>query len=317
MRCSIFSSFIFLLFILISCKEEKNVLMSGEGPVEVNDFVNFFPLLNLNYQLTEEDLKKSSNDSLLISRTVFKQFVPDSVIIKFFGKAAKPKFYPVGKVQVNEKETYLLVNALSGSKTKALLIFLGEKNEFLGAAIFLDPDTNLMTQQISSIDKRFSISKTVLRKNEDGSVSDGKDVYVFDIASRSMILIMTDALDEKNVDLINPIDTLSSGNKFSADYRKDKKNLVSIRDGRKAGMIYFFIHIESKDGECTGELKGEASFINSKTAVYKQSGDPCSIELFFSSSAVRIKETGACGSRHGLDCKFDGSFAKKKNPGKK
>ncbi len=317
MSRSSFISFFLLLFISFSCKEEKKVLMSGEDPVEVKDFVNFFPLLHLNYQLTDEDLKKPFNDSLLISRTVFKQFVPDSVVINLFGKSSKPKFYPVGKVVVSEKETYLLVNAFNRSTSKALLIFLGEKNEFLGAATFLEPDTNPMTQQISSIDKRFSISKAVLKKNEDGSVSDGKDVFVFEKNSRSMILIMTDALNEKNVDLINPIDTLSSVNKFSADYRKDKKNLVSIRDGRKAGMIYFFIHIESKDGECTGELKGEASFINSRTAVYRQNGDPCSIELIFSSSTVKIKETGACGSRHGLDCKFDGSFAKKKNSGKK
>ena len=46
---------------------------------------------------------------------------------------------------------------------------------------------------------------------------------------------MTDPLDDRVQEVINPIDTFARKNKFSADYVKDKMNIVSIRDERKAG----------------------------------------------------------------------------------
>jgi hypothetical protein len=52
--------------------------------------------------------------------------------------------------------------------------------------------------------------------------------------------------------VINPIDTLQKKNKFSADYVKDKMNIVSIRDDSKAGRINFFIHFDRNNGDCTG-----------------------------------------------------------------
>ncbi len=54
------------------------------------------------------------------------------------------------------------------------------------------------------------------------------------------MLIMTDPLDDKPTELINPIDTLPRKNKLSADYTTGKMNLVSIRDGRKNRPYYFF-----------------------------------------------------------------------------
>ncbi len=316
-RLKLVSIFFVLLFISFACKNEKKVLMSGDEPVEVKDFVDFFPTINLNFQITEEEINKPTNDSLLISRAVFTQFVPDSLVKKYFGKTARPKFYPIGKVVVSENETYLIVKSVSSSKSKAVLIFLGKKNEFLSMLPFLEPDADATTLQSSGIDKRFSISKMVVKKNAVGSSSDGKDVFVFNAESKSLILILTEALDEKNVELINPIDTFKRVNKFSADYYIDKKNLVSVRDGRKPGMIYFFIHIEKNKGECKGELKGEAKFVNPKKAVYTQTGDPCSLELSFTSTSVKIKELEGCGLHRGLKCLFNGQFSKKKNTKKK
>ena len=48
-------------------------------------------------------------------------------------------------------------------------------------------------------------------------------------------------------------------------------NIVSIRDDSKAGRINFFIHFDRNNGECTGELKGDASFTSANTAVYQAS----------------------------------------------
>ncbi len=63
---------------------------------------------------------------------------------------------------------------------------------------------------------------------------------------------MTDPLDDKITELINPIDTFSRKNKYAADYGTGKMNLVSIRDGRKNDQLTFFIHFEKNNGACTG-----------------------------------------------------------------
>jgi hypothetical protein len=49
-------------------------------------------------------------------------------------------------------------------------------------------------------------------------------------------------------------------------------------------------------------------------AEYREPGDPCALEFNFTSSSVIIKEVGGCGSRRGLRCSFNGSYARKKVP---
>jgi hypothetical protein len=126
------------------------------------------------------------------------------------------------------------------------------------------------------------------------------------------MLIMTDAPGDKATELINPIDTLPRKNKFSADYGNGKMNLVSIRDGRRNDRLSFYVHFEKNNGDCSGELKGEAMIRSSNMAEYNQNGDPCILKFIFSPGSVTLKEEGACGSRRGMKCLFDGSFPKRK-----
>src|SRR5205085_10140540 len=109
------------------------------------------------------------------------------------------------------------------------------------------PDAIPATRQTLVIDKRYTLSKNIVRKNSDGTISDGKNVYVLNEPAKSFLLIMTDALDEKTIEVINPIDSFSKRNKYSGDYQKDKLNFISIRDNKKAGSFIFFIHFEKKD----------------------------------------------------------------------
>ena len=51
---------------------------------------------------------------------------------------------------------------------------------------------------------------------------------------------------------------------------------------------------------------------SANTAEYREDGDPCILKFIFSSTAVTLKELEGCGSRRGLNCSFDGSFARKK-----
>jgi len=302
----------FALLLMAGCRGKKKPVVSGEEPVEVADFIDFFKPVKLSYQLSDSILNRKEKDSLLISNKIFNQFVPDSVLSKVYGKGTKPKIYPLGKVEVQGAETYIFLKTVSNEK-KAVFIICFDKNlQFITAMSALRPDNNNATMQTLLMDSKYTITKTVMLKNRDGTLSEGRDVFVFNTEAKDFMLIMTDALTDKVTELINPIDTLPRKSKLSADYSNGKMNLVSIRDGRKNDRIIFFIHFEKNNGQCTGELKGEAKLISSNTAEYRESGDPCVLKFVFSSASVTLKEEEGCGSRRGLDCAFDGSFVRKK-----
>ena len=311
---AVLKQFLLLLLgalLLAGCKPKKKPILSGEYPVEVSDFIEFFQPLSLSYQVGDTILDKKDKDSLLISYKIFTEFVPDSVLRKVFGKGIKPKIYAIGKAAVPKAETYLLVKTVTPAKKVLFILAFDKKEQYLASIPVLVPDQKKATTQSVTIDRKYTITKTVQRKNPDASISEGKDVYVLNADARNFMLIMTEALEDKVTELINPIDTLPRKNKYSADYSSGKMNLVSVRDGRKSDRITFFIHIEKNNGECTGELKGEARWISSNLAEYRQDGDPCVMQFKFTSNSVSLKEEG-CGSRRGLNCSFDGSFARKK-----
>lgn len=294
-----------------SCKEKKKPL-SADEITAVKDLLDFFPLPAASLQLGDTVLSRKERDSLAISYKTFSKFVPDSVIAKLMGKGQKPKSYPLGRMQDDNKTNYLLMKTVTNT-TRCLVLYCFNKNDELVAGInLLKPDQSAATTQSAGIDRNFNISKTIIRKNADGSQSDGKEVYILNEEARSFTLILTEQLDEKLTELINPIDTLPRKNKLAGDYGAGKNNLVSIRDGKKADRLQFFIHFEKNKGECTGELKGEAMITGKNTAVYRQGGDPCVMQFNFSAAAVTLKEMEGCAAHRGLRCSFDGSFTKKK-----
>ncbi|MDP4263823.1 MAG: hypothetical protein Q8941_14945 [Bacteroidota bacterium] len=303
-----------VLFLLAGCKPKKKPSLSGEGQVAINDFIDFFPVRTLPYQFTDSSLEKMEEDSLLISYKVFTQFVDDSVAGRLFGKGVKPKLYAMARVKAHGGENYLFIKSLSGDKREAFVFAFGKKNKLTDGLSVLRVDQNSSTQQSASIDKSYSVNKIITRKNPDGSISDGKDVYSLNTENGKFTLIMTDALDATITELVNPIDTLRRKNKYSADYGTGKMNLVSIRDGRKSDRLSFFIHFDKSNGTCTGELRGEAIIKSASLAEYRQGGDPCVLQFIFTPSSVTVKELEGCGSHRGLRCSFDGTFPRKKEP---
>lgn len=297
--------------IVFSCKHKKPSL-SGEDPVEVSDFIDFFPPVKLPFTFGDTVFGKKDKDSLLISYKVFTQFAPDSVLAKTFGKTTKMKIYPMGRVNVSGAETYLFAKIIATDKKAAYILGFDKKNNFISAMPVLKLDQYVSTSQSVTMDSRYTITKSLIRKNGDGSISEGKDVYILNADAGNFMLIMTDALDDKPTEIINPIDTLPRKNKIAGDYTAGKMNLVSIRDGRKSDRISFFIHFEKNNGECAGELKGEALLKSANLAEYRANGDPCSLQFIFSASSISLKEIEACGSHRGLRCLFDGNFVRKK-----
>ncbi len=297
---------------MTACKGKEKISLSGEEPIELEDFIASFELVKPTIEFNDAFLQQTESDSLRISYTIFTQFVPDSVFSKIIGKKIKPKIYALKRVEFEKQEIYLFVKVVHGEKKLILLLCFDSENNYLASLPILILDDNPNTKQVSGIDRRFSIFKTTFLTKSGETFGEGREVFVFSADAKQFILIMTDALDDKIKDIINPIDTLKRKHKFSADYSNDKMNFVSIRDGTKPNTINIFIHIEKNGKECTGELKGVANFTNSRTAVFRQSGNPCVLQLKFSSYAVSLKELEACGSQRGVKCSFDGYFPRKK-----
>ena len=297
----------------LACKSgDKQIQTDDEGSdFNFNVFSERFKETDLPYQLTDSGLLQNK-DTAAIRNISFNNFIPDSIKTKLAGTSEKIKLVPLVRFKGNKNERFFILKASGGSKKAAVLVVFDKNNNYSAAFPFLVPDNDNKTNQSSSIDKSLAITRMVTRKRTDDVMAEGRDVYTYDAASNRFTLIMTDLLDDSNQELINPIDTFARAHRYSGDYIKDKRNMVSIRDGRNENEIHFFMHFERMDGQCNGELKGTAFFASSKTAVYRQSGDPCVLEFHFTNNSITLKEVEGCGSYRGIQCVIEGSFPKKK-----
>ena len=312
---------LFFLFtaclLLAACKDRKKPSLSGDEPVTIQDFISAFDLVKPTYEIADSILLRKEPDSLLISYKIFTQFIPDSILSKVFGKNVKPKIFMLKRVAVEKAETYLFAKAVNAEKKLIYILCFDKENNFTGAMPLLKDDGKASTSQIAGIDRKYSIFRNTYQRMQDGSMREGREVYVYNADAKQFILIMTDALDDRVNEVINPIDTMSRKNKYSADYIKDKMNIISIRDADNTGKLNFFIHFDRTKGECTGELKGMVSFVKNNVAEYRQAGDICILQFTFTSSSVSIKELGPCGTHRGVKCSFDGNYPRKKEVKKK
>lgn len=297
--------FVLLALAVVACKNKKEG--SGETGFSYEEFSELFPAGSLPYRVSDADVL-GNKDTTVIRSADFAQFISDSIKTKLFGKN-KVRYIAMARIQSNSKNTnYYIVKAIGGNRRAALLMPF-TSNNFDAVFPLLLPDTDPSTTQISSIDKSNGIYKNISQRKPGGEVAEGRDVYQYVPEAKQFTLVLTNPLNS-TAELINPIDTLPRKHKFSGDYLKNKKNFVSIRDGRSSSQLLMFIHIEKED--CSGEIKSEILMTSGTTGVYKQSGDPCGLSFRFTSNAVVVKEEGGCGSRRGLDCSFDGTFNKKK-----
>ena len=290
-------------FVLWSCSGGK----SEENGFSYEKFSGLFPSEQVSYQLSDADLL-SNRDTTVIRSPQFAKFISDSIKTKLFGKSNKVRYIAMARIKAPKNTSYYIVKAISGSKKMALLLpFTNDQFDIVFP--FLIPDSDPTTSQLSTIDKSNAIIKTVTQRKSGGDVAEGREVYQYVPEAKQFTLLLTNPLNN-TAEIINPIDTLPRKHKFSGDYLKDKKNFISIRDGRSSNELLCFIHIQK--GDCSGEVKGTLILTSSSRAVYRQGGDPCELSLQFAGNSVSVKEGGGCGSRRGLDCSFDGTYNKKK-----
>ncbi|WP_460763078.1 hypothetical protein [Niabella terrae] len=284
--------------------------MSGADDVNLQEFIDFFPDIQLPFSYADSSLAARSADSLKISPEIFNGFAPDSVLKHHFGEQTA-SLYAVGKFTDKSGAIYLLSKGVTKAKRILLLTAYDKDHQFLTdlAAMTSPKKGSHVSLHINTM---FNITRRTVKTLPNEIEISGEDVYVLNSAARKFMLVMTDALGNDD-ELINPIDTLGTEWSYAGDYGKGARNLISIRDDNRPGRIRFYIHLEEAGSPCQGELKGNAIITGDNTAEYRSAGDPCMLRFTFSDNRVQLTEIEGCGSRMGaLDCTFNGRYPKKK-----
>jgi hypothetical protein len=302
---------LYCLMIFSSCGEKATDINQAENP-EAEDLIASFQPIELPFMFQQKDLKKKESDSFFIKNEVLQKFIPDSLFKQDFQSTKGVKFYRKGRYTAEEtKETYLFLKAVKKSTAWGYILCFDEKNDYRAGMLLLSSDATPNTEEEAGLDKRLTVIKTRSRFSKDGKNLYNKSAYVYNTEGL-FTLILTESNEpvaEKSV--YNPIDTLSAKDPLSGDYKKDKLNFISIRDGGKPGKLNFFIHIEKPNGNCEGSLRGDMIAVKPKVYHYSKADDHCTLEFTFSGkNNIQVRELEACGNHRGVRCSFDGKFRK-------
>lgn len=305
-------NFLVLTFILLAvfgCKDKKK--LSGNQHVEADEFFNAYDKLKLPFSVSDTNITDVA-DTDTISYAIFTQFVPDSIFNNPFGKDRKLTIHPVGKIEQKGKETYF-TTLVDGKNGTAVYLSVYDKGKFTAnMPLVVSNDDEKVTT--ASIDNKLTIviNKEWTIKND---IYYNRIIYAY-----NNVGIFTTVLTETNEDrraektLSNPLDTFPRKYKYSGDYVKGSKNIVSIRDGKKPDEYLFFVYFEngSEDDPCGGELRGMMKMVSEKAAVFQGNSDPCKLDFSFTGNEVRVKETGSCGNYRGIKCFFNDTYTRRK-----
>jgi len=301
---------IFAIPLVLACGHKKS--SNDSGVMDVKDFFSLFRTVKLPYTLGDTSFNKLSRDTPVISSELLDHFIGDSILAKQFA-TGKPKIYPAGRVVVKKAETYLFAKAISGQKKVAYLFTFDKDNIFKAALPLIVSDSDPETSQSAAMDNKYTVSVNSQRRKSNGQLTYKRDAYVYNnVGVYTLILTETNEDVASRSEIINPLDSLPKKNKLSGDYVADKRNFVSMRDGRHNSQLRFFVHFEKEGGTCKGELRGEASLTSPNVAVYRESGDPCVLQFTFGSNAVSMKEVQGCGNYRDIKCFFEGTYPRKK-----
>lgn len=301
-----------LILAFVACKSGEDK-PKAESEMTSNDFVDLFKPIESGFVINSAKLASSNLDSFPISSSLIKKFLPDSIFLNDFGKKAKLKFFSLGRKKDNNKNDFILIKVSSiNRKFVYLFVFDKEQNYKAGIQLVSIPVEN-KTQTEAGIDKKFAITINNFKTASDGQSYFTKNVFAYNNEGFFTLILRESNEIPANQEVYNPIDSLPKKHKLTGDYRKNKKNFLSLRDGSKPNKLLFFIHFESENGRCLGELKGEAELVKANKLIYSAAGDPCSIEFNFSGSQVNFQELKGCGNYRGIKCSFEGTFTKVKS----
>ncbi len=301
---------VFLIVMLAGCSN-PGVDLSGNTPINKKDFMAAFKVLSPPLTVSDTNVRRLA-DTVTIGYKALQQFFPDSALALVVGNDTKQTIHPVGQIE-KSKETYLLVNFTDRKKITRMAVFVIDKKEkFLAVKEIFSTEKDNVYRHTVAINREPTFMLVREKAGKDNTLQFTRTGWVYNDAGLFTVVVNDSNEDTRGLDVINPLDTLPRTQKYSGDYIRDKKNMISIRDNGKPGTYLFFIHFEKNDGSCIGELKGEMSMKGAASAQYTAKGDPCVIDFTFEGNRVTLKEQGTCGNHRGMRCFFDDTFVKKK-----
>ncbi len=272
----------FLVQIGISACGDQKKPVAKSNPLEAAGLFQNFPVLKLPFTIVDSNLHALNPDTTTISKTVFSNFLPDSVMKTIF-QSDKDKISPIGKYEVKNNETYLVIKKVAKASNALYLIVFNKNQKFSAFLPLIELPTKANEHYTATIDNKLGITINKDWKEDDEALY-SKVIYAYNNAGLFSV-VMTETNDQSKMAAayINPFDTLPKLNKYSGDFIKGKRSIISIRDGKSADAYLFFIHFENTSGdeECNGELRGEFSLNTPNSAIFSASSDPCVIEFSF------------------------------------
>jgi hypothetical protein len=296
-----------------ACKN-NTIDLSGNEKIDMKILLKAFKPLKLPLTIADTSIY-SITDTTTIGYKALAQFIPDTAMqsVELFKKNTIIK--AVGKIEKKE-ELYLLIVVTDKKKQTLVTFIFNKQNEYKAIKKLLSSQNTDDYVHSVSINKEptFIISKEKIN-SQTKLLQFTRMGWAFNSENDFIVVLNDSNEDEKKTStILNPIDTLPKKNKLSGDYIENAKNYMSIRDGKNDKEYLFFIHFEKKEGACVGELKGKFILKDETHAKYTENGDPCVIDFTFNGNEVTLKEQGSCGNRRGIECYFDDSFIKKKEP---
>jgi len=301
---------IVLSVLAISCKSKKVSPGGEDDEVTVPEFIHSFRPLAVPYDVTDTILRRKDPETASIHYELFNRLLPDTLLPRYFGKESHPRLYAVGQIKVPNAETYLFVKGIAGNRRILFVLVFDAKQHYAATRAVIYSDNEAGISGEAGMDAKYTLTVIHRRKGQDSEGYYTKNAYVFN-ADGGFILILTESNESKTKipSIYNPIDTFPHKHKFSGDYAQDKRNVIAIRDdGKDAGKCWFFVHFEKDNGDCKGELKGQAKFTSPGVARYRSYSDPCALQFTFDAGGVTMKETGGCGVHRDIKCFFEGYF---------
>ncbi|MEP6682365.1 MAG: hypothetical protein ABJA35_03855, partial [Parafilimonas sp.] len=210
-----------LLLLIITIAGCKNPVpnYSGNEKMSAEEFLKAFHELHLPAVVADTTLERFS-DTLVISKAVFTQFIPDSAVNTLIEKLnSEVVIHPAGIIHRKERD-FLLATFSSGRQIKLAVFALDEKHKFLNSFTILDnlkSDTYNHNVTITE-EPTFILKKEKFSLNNKSSYN--RNGFAYSATSNSFTQVLHDSNEDtaKNNEIINPIDTLAETKKFSGDY---------------------------------------------------------------------------------------------------
>lgn len=293
-----------------SCKRHPKAAGEGNVTKTPSSFFSDFTALHLPYFVSDSTMGAHIGTDH-IDKDALSQVIPDSIVRKITHGSSSAKLNPIGRIDVSQNR-YLILSSARGNDVEWHVLAFTPQNKFLSHMELLDNQHEKGYRYKLTINQEPTFLIGREKKDESGHHLYTNKGFGFSQSAKRFTLFINDTnedLKEQN-EIYNPIDTLPAKFEYSGDYSEDKKNFLSLRDGKRPSEYNFFLHFDKSDDDpnAKGELKGTIKMVSPNAGLYQQGGDPCVINFDMTSHSVKIKEQGNCANHRGSVYQFKDTY---------